>query len=134
MNNDYLNRAKKAIPDAQILSIVAAKRARQLALGTVVEVHVPDPECEAGHDISRALADSRDLAASCIGVRLVKQPGDAARGTKNDRVVEVVLAGLVDAVDAIVGVVHAVVWCRPGARQGIDCECHGIGIGDEVFD
>ena len=33
MNNDYLNRAKKAIPDAQILSIVAAKRARQLALG-----------------------------------------------------------------------------------------------------
>lgn len=33
MNNDYLDRAKKAIPDTQILSIIAAKRARQLALG-----------------------------------------------------------------------------------------------------
>ena len=38
----------------------AAFLARQLALGTVTEVHVPDPECEAGHDISRALADARD--------------------------------------------------------------------------
>ena len=33
MNNDYLARAKKAIPDVQILSVVAAKRARQLATG-----------------------------------------------------------------------------------------------------
>ena len=94
---------------------------------------VPPPATNPAEEWA-ALADSCDLAASCIGVWLVKQPGDAARGTKNDRVVEVVLAGLVDAVDAIFAVVHAVVWCRPGARQGIDCECHGIGIGDEVFD
>ncbi len=33
MNNVYLTRAKKMIPDPQILSVVAAKRAKQLALG-----------------------------------------------------------------------------------------------------
>ena len=33
MNNAYLNRAKEVIPDPQILSVVAAKRARQLATG-----------------------------------------------------------------------------------------------------
>ncbi|MBR2642668.1 MAG: DNA-directed RNA polymerase subunit omega [Lentisphaeria bacterium] len=33
MNNDYLYRAKQAIPDVQVLSVVAAKRARQLAKG-----------------------------------------------------------------------------------------------------
>ena len=38
----------------------AAFLARQLALGTISEVHVPDPACEAARDISRALADARD--------------------------------------------------------------------------
>ncbi len=33
MNNAYLERAKERIPDPQILSVVAAKRARQLAQG-----------------------------------------------------------------------------------------------------
>ncbi|MBR2873068.1 MAG: DNA-directed RNA polymerase subunit omega [Lentisphaeria bacterium] len=33
MNNDYLAGAKERIPDPQILSVVAAKRAKQLALG-----------------------------------------------------------------------------------------------------
>jgi len=33
MNNAYLNRAKEVIPDPQVLSVVAAKRARQLATG-----------------------------------------------------------------------------------------------------
>ncbi len=33
MNNVYLNRAKQVIPDPQVLSVVAAKRARQLATG-----------------------------------------------------------------------------------------------------
>ena len=32
MNNEYLARAKERIPDPQILSVVAAKRAKQLAL------------------------------------------------------------------------------------------------------
>lgn len=43
----------------------AAFLARQLALGTVTEVHVPDPECEAGHDVSRALDDARDEVTAC---------------------------------------------------------------------
>jgi len=33
MNNSYLARAKKMIPDPQILSVVSAKRAKQLAFG-----------------------------------------------------------------------------------------------------
>lgn len=33
MNNDYLRKAEAAIPDKKILSVVASKRARQLALG-----------------------------------------------------------------------------------------------------
>ena len=33
MNNAYLARAKKMIPDPQVLSVVTAKRAKQLALG-----------------------------------------------------------------------------------------------------
>ena len=33
MNNDYLYRAKEIIQDPQVLSVVASKRARQLALG-----------------------------------------------------------------------------------------------------
>ena len=43
--------------DAQFL-------AKQLALREVVEVHVPDPECEAARDLSRALADARDGLAA----------------------------------------------------------------------
>lgn len=34
----------------------------QLALGVVVEVHVPDPECEGARDLTRALADAREDA------------------------------------------------------------------------
>ena len=33
MNNSYLERARKMIDDPQILSVVAAKRAKQLAAG-----------------------------------------------------------------------------------------------------
>ena len=33
MNNNYLEMAKKAVPDPKILSIIAAKRAKQLARG-----------------------------------------------------------------------------------------------------
>jgi len=40
-------------PDRKPLRLVAE---HQLALGTVSEVHVPDPACEAARDISRALA------------------------------------------------------------------------------
>lgn len=33
MNNEYLNRARKQITDPQILTIVASRRAKQLAAG-----------------------------------------------------------------------------------------------------
>ena len=33
MNNSYLARARQQIPDPQILAVVTAKRAKQLALG-----------------------------------------------------------------------------------------------------
>ncbi len=33
MNNEYLAKAKKNVPDPQILSVLAAKRAKQLAQG-----------------------------------------------------------------------------------------------------
>ena len=33
MNNNYLEKARKAIPDPKTLTIVASKRAKQLALG-----------------------------------------------------------------------------------------------------
>ena len=43
--------------DAQFL-------AKQLALHEIAEVHVPDEECEAARDLSRALADARDEVAA----------------------------------------------------------------------
>ncbi|MBE6377724.1 MAG: DNA-directed RNA polymerase subunit omega [Lentisphaerae bacterium] len=42
MNNSYLERAKQNIPDPQILSVVAAKRAKQLALGARPMVKTAD--------------------------------------------------------------------------------------------
>ena len=46
-------RVKTDRKDAQFL-------AKQLALHEIHEVHVPDEECEAARDLSRALADARD--------------------------------------------------------------------------
>ncbi len=43
MNNSYLERAKKMIPDPQILSVVAAKRAKQLSLGARPMVRCQSP-------------------------------------------------------------------------------------------
>ena len=37
MNNAYLARAKKQISDPQILSVVTARRAKQLALGPMIK-------------------------------------------------------------------------------------------------
>ena len=43
MNNEYLERAKKKITDPQILSVVAAKRAKQLSLGARPMVRCDSP-------------------------------------------------------------------------------------------
>ena len=50
-------RVKTDRRDAQFL-------AKQLALHEIHEVHVPDAECEAARDLSRALADARDDVAA----------------------------------------------------------------------
>lgn len=44
MKNEYLYRAKKQITDPQILSIVAARRARQLANGARPMIKTDDQE------------------------------------------------------------------------------------------
>ena len=44
MKNDYLKRAKQQITDPQILSIVAARRARQLANGARPMIKTDDQE------------------------------------------------------------------------------------------
>ncbi len=52
MNNQYLARAKKVITDPQILSVVAAKRAKQLALGAR-----PMIKCDAQNHLDVALLE-----------------------------------------------------------------------------
>jgi len=52
MNNAYLNRAKEVIPDPQVLSVVAAKRARQLATGAR-----PMIKCESSNLLDVALLE-----------------------------------------------------------------------------
>ena len=52
MNNSYLERAKKVITEPQILSIVASKRARQLALGAR-----PMLKCDTANHLDIALLE-----------------------------------------------------------------------------
>ena len=52
MNNSYLERAKKVITDPKILSIVAGKRARQLAWGAR-----PMLKCDAANHLDVALLE-----------------------------------------------------------------------------
>jgi DNA-directed RNA polymerase subunit K/omega len=52
VNNSYLERAKKVITDPQILSIVASKRARQLAMGAR-----PMLKCDTANHLDIALLE-----------------------------------------------------------------------------
>jgi len=52
MNNVYLDRAKKVIPDPQILSVVVAKRAKQLAMGAR-----PMVKCDSDNHMDVALLE-----------------------------------------------------------------------------
>ena len=52
MNNAYLDMAKKVIADPQILSVVSAKRARQLALGAR-----PMVKCDSENHLDVALLE-----------------------------------------------------------------------------
>ncbi|MBS1370102.1 MAG: DNA-directed RNA polymerase subunit omega [Lentisphaeria bacterium] len=80
MNNAYLARAKKMIPDPQILSVVAAKRAKQLALGAR-----PMIKCDSENYLDWALLEiAEGLLTYEFGI-----PGDASSalptlGAEND--------------------------------------------------
>ncbi len=52
MNNEYLDRARKKITDPQILSVVAAKRAKQLSLGAR-----PMVKCDSPNQLDVALLE-----------------------------------------------------------------------------
>ena len=52
MNNAYLDMARKVITDPQILSVVSAKRARQLALGAR-----PMVKCDSENHLDVALLE-----------------------------------------------------------------------------
>lgn len=52
MNNAYLDMAKKVITDPQILSVISAKRARQLALGAR-----PMVKCDSENHLDVALLE-----------------------------------------------------------------------------
>jgi DNA-directed RNA polymerase omega subunit len=60
VNNAYLERARKIIPDPKVLSIIAAKRARQLAMGAR-----PMVKCNDENHIDIALYE---IAENKIGI------------------------------------------------------------------
>lgn len=67
MNNEYLERAKKKITDPQILSVVAAKRAKQLSLGAR-----PMVRCDSPNQLDVALLEIAE------GLLTYEFPEDAA--------------------------------------------------------
>lgn len=76
MNNAYLERAKKVITDPQILSVVAAKRARQLALGGR-----PMVKCDSENHLDVALLE---IAEGLLGYEFVSEEEAAAEDETAD--------------------------------------------------
>ena len=77
MNNDYLARAKERIPDPQILSVVAAKRARQLALGKAR----PMVKCDSKQILDVALLE---IAEGLLSYEFVTPDKAAAAASEAD--------------------------------------------------
>lgn len=60
MNNEYLEKARNMIRDPRVLTIVAAKRARQLAYGARPLVHCTEKEAENHVDVAlREIAEGK---------------------------------------------------------------------------
>ena len=70
MNNAYLDRAKKKIQDPQILSVVAARRAKQLALGAR-----PMIKCDSENHLDVALLE---IAEGLLGFEFVSREQEEA--------------------------------------------------------
>ena len=75
MNNEYLERAKKKITDPQILSVVAAKRAKQLSLGAR-----PMVRCDSPNQLDVALLEIAE------GLLSYEFPEDAAANEESTTV------------------------------------------------
>ena len=73
MNNAYLGMAKKVISDPQILSVVSAKRARQLALGAR-----PMVKCDSENHLDVALLE---IGQGLIGYEFGNPEAEAAAET-----------------------------------------------------
>ena len=69
MNNAYLDRAKKMITDPQILSVIAARRAKQLALGAR-----PMIKCDSENHLDVALLE---IAEGLLGYEFVSKEEEA---------------------------------------------------------
>lgn len=54
--------------------------ARMLSVGNVVEVWVPDDECEAARDLTRALEDARDVSVNLFFTSFAKQACRSRKG------------------------------------------------------
>ena len=77
MNNAYLDMAKKVISDPQILSVVSAKRARQLALGAR-----PMVKCDSENHLDVALLEiGQGLIGYEFGTVETEVPAEAAEVT-----------------------------------------------------
>ncbi len=70
MNNAYLDRAKKMITDPQILSVIAARRAKQLALGAR-----PMIKCDSENHLDVALLE---IAEGLLGYEFVSKEEEEA--------------------------------------------------------
>ncbi len=78
MNNAYLDMAKKVITDPQILSVVSAKRARQLALGAR-----PMVKCDSENHLDVALLE---IGQGLIGYEFGEAAAEAAEAAEAEAV------------------------------------------------
>ncbi len=77
MNNEYLAKARKLVPDPQILSVLAAKRAKQLAQGAR-----PMIKCDMTNLLDVALLEiGEGLLSYEFGDDPAAAPGDAPAET-----------------------------------------------------
>ncbi len=82
MNNAYLTRARKVISDPQVLSIVVAKRAKQLALGGAR----PMVKCDSENMLDVALLEiAEGLLSYDFGTPGEVQSGLPSWGTESDK-------------------------------------------------
>ena len=76
MNNAYLERARQQIPDPQVLSVLAAKRAKQLSFGAR-----PMIKCDSDNQLDVALLE---IAEGLLGYEFMTEEDKAAEEEAKD--------------------------------------------------